>query len=78
VHIAAIGLRVLPPTVETAVRGPDVGVSLWEGPGESCLLGARVAGRIVVWRPSAVQLQPGELRCDPQTALYLQGITPPH
>jgi hypothetical protein len=72
------GLRDLAPTVETTVRGTDVGVSLWEGPGDGCLLGARVAGKVVVWRPSHIQLQPGELSCGPETALQLQGITAPH
>lgn len=72
------GLRDLPPTVETAVSGVDVGVSLREGNDGGCLLGARVGGVVMVWRPDRVQLQPGELSCDPQTALHLQGTRPPH
>lgn len=74
----ATGLRNLAPTVETAVNGRDVGVSLWEGRGEGCLLGARVGGRVTVWRPARIQLEPGELSCDSQTALRLQGTTAPH
>lgn len=66
------------PTTLVEVRGADVGVSLSEGPGRSCLLGARVDGRVLVWQPALVQVQPGELTCDPGTALALQGTTPPH
>ena len=72
------GLRGLPPTVDAAVDGRDVGVSLWAAAGRGCLLGARVAGEVVVWRPSRVQLQPGELSCTAQTAVDLQGTAPPH
>jgi hypothetical protein len=38
------GLENLPPTVEAAVDGTDVGVSLWAASGRECLLGARVGG----------------------------------
>jgi len=72
------GLRGLSPTVAAAVSGADVGVSLWEPEDRGCLLGGRVGGRVTVWRPSRVQLQPGELSCDAQTALSLQGLRPPH
>jgi hypothetical protein len=65
-----------PPDVDTAVHGTDVGVSV-RGDGE-CLLGARTAGKVEVWRPSAVQLQPGELTCDPVTALAGWGQDAPH
>lgn len=68
----------LAPTTLIEVRDGDVGVSVSEGPGQSCLLGARVDGRVLVWRPALVQLQPGELTCDPTTALSLQGTAPPH
>lgn len=66
------------PVALVEVRGGDVGVSISEGPGRSCLLGARVSGRVLVWRPALVQVQPGELTCDPTTALTLQGTAPPH
>jgi hypothetical protein len=67
-----------PPLPQVAVDGADVGVALWEPDGRGCLLGARVGGQVLVWRPSRVQLQPGELSCDPQTALARQGTRPPH
>ena len=72
------GLRNLPPIVQTAVSGVDVGVSLGDPMSRRCLLSARVDGDVTVWRPTRVQLQPGELSCDPQTALHLQGISAPH
>jgi len=72
------GLRNLPPTIDTAVNGADVGISLRAFTAEDCLMGARVAGQVKVWQPSRVQMQPGELTCDPQTALQLQGIKAPH
>jgi hypothetical protein len=72
------GLENLPPTVEAAVDGTDVGISLRAASGRGCLLGARVGGHVSVGRPSRVQMQPGELTCDPQTALHLFDITPPH
>lgn len=68
--------RVPPPAVEAAVDGTDVGVSV-RGDDE-CLLGLRTGGTVEVWRPSAVQLQPGELTCDPGTALAAQGQAAPH
>jgi hypothetical protein len=72
------GLRDLPPAIEATVDGADIGISLWAPSGRHCLLGARVDGRIGVGRPSRVQLQPGELSCEPQTALHLFTIAPPH
>ena len=72
------GLRNLPPTIDTAVIGADVGVSVRASSAQDCLLGARVAGKVMAWRPTQVQMQPGELTCDPQTALHLQGIHLPH
>ncbi len=72
------GLTDHQPTVETAANGSDVGVSLWAPEGRHCLLGARISGTVTVWRPSSTQLQPGELSCDPQTALQLAGVRPPH
>lgn len=70
------GLEDLSPTVEAAVSGRDVGVSLREHD-RSCLLGARIGGQVTVWRPSRVQMQPGELSCDPHTALQLAGTSQP-
>jgi hypothetical protein len=72
------GLRNLPPAFDTAVEGADVGISLRGFSNEDCLLGARVAGKVIAGRPSRIQMQPGELTCDPQTALQLPGIRPPH
>jgi hypothetical protein len=65
-----------PPTVQAAVDGTDIGVSLRSD--DDCLLGARKAGDVEVWSPSAVQVQPGELSCDPQTALAGSGQEAPH
>jgi hypothetical protein len=59
-----------------AAQGSDVGVSVSGQDG--CLLGSRVDGEVLVWRPSRVHLQPGELSCDPATALGRMGIDPPH
>jgi hypothetical protein len=67
-----------PPFPQVVVDGADVGVALWEPEGSACLLGARVGGKVLVWRPSRVQLQPGELSCDPETALARRGTRPPH
>ena len=66
---SATGLRDLPPTVDATVSGADLGVSLWAPRNRQCLLGARIGGHVTVGRPSRVQMQPGELTCDPQTAL---------
>jgi hypothetical protein len=66
----------LAPSVEVTARGSDVGVSVAGEDG--CLLGSRVDGEVLVWRPSRVQVQPGELSCDPLTALGRMGIHPPH
>jgi hypothetical protein len=65
----------LAPEVMGSTDGVDIGVSVRADDG--CLLGARLAGRVQVWRPSPVQMQPGELSCDPATALGRGGITPP-
>jgi len=65
-----------PPDVDAAVDGADIGVSI-RGE-DDCLLGSRAAGEVEVWSPSAVQLQPGELTCDPGTALAGQGQDAPH
>jgi hypothetical protein len=72
------GLRNLQPTVDTAVIGSDVGVSLRASSAGDCLLGARVDGQATSWQPTRDQMQPGELTCDPQTALQRQGTKAPH
>jgi hypothetical protein len=46
--------------------------------GIQCLLGSRIQGNVLVWRPSWRQVQPGELTCTPETALSRDGVTPPH
>ncbi|MEA2220095.1 MAG: hypothetical protein QOJ35_2721 [Solirubrobacteraceae bacterium] len=74
---AHTGLQDLPPTVATALSGADVGVALWEPEDRGCLLGARIGGHVTVGRPSRVQLQPGELSCDAETALQLRRLRPP-
>jgi hypothetical protein len=71
-----VAAHALPPDVQAAVDGTDVGVSV-RGE-DDCLLGARITGKVQVWRPSPVQLQPGELTCAPETALAAQGQQAPH
>ncbi|MEV6825523.1 hypothetical protein [Amycolatopsis sp. NPDC051102] len=70
------------PLQDIALRGTDVGVAYRAGDrstgGIDCLLGSRVNGATLVWRPSWAQVQPGELTCTGQTALDRQGTTPPH
>jgi hypothetical protein len=71
------GLAHLPLEVDADVRGDDIGVAV-EGDGRSCVLGSRVGGSVLVWRPSRIQMMPGELTCDASTTLYRQGTSPPH
>lgn len=71
-------VRGQPPPPEVAVDGADVGVALLEPDSRDCLLGARLGGEVMVWRPSRVQMQPGELSCDPETALARLGTRPSH
>jgi hypothetical protein len=59
-----------------ATDGTNIGVAL--AAPDHCLLGARIDGKVQVWRPSRVQVQPGELSCAPETALARQGMRPPH
>lgn len=70
------------PLQDVALRGTDVGVAYRAGDrstgGIDCLLGSRVQGATLVWRPSWEQVQPGELPCTAQTALDRQGVMPPH
>jgi hypothetical protein len=68
--------RVTPP--EVAVDGTDIGVALFQPDPRACLLGSRVGEEVLVWRPPRVQVQPGELSCDPTTALARSGTAPPH
>ena len=69
--------------VRRRLRGRDVRVTAAPGgvaaaAGDDCVL-ARLRGRrIEVWRPSRVQLQPGELTCDSATAVAGLGQRPPH
>lgn len=72
------GRRPLPPTPQVATDGTDIGLALAAPDDHSCLLGARIDGKVLVWRPSRVQVQPGELSCAPGTALARQGMRPPH
>jgi hypothetical protein len=72
------GRRALPPTPQVSTDGTNIGVALALPDDHSCLLGARIDGQVLVWRPSRVQVQPGELSCAPGTALARQGTRPPH
>lgn len=74
--LARYGHNTQPPSVAVAVDGADIGVSVRGD--DDCLLGARTAGKVTVWSPSDVQLQPGELSCDPPTALAGWGQDAPH
>lgn len=70
------GLPHLPSEVEASVCGGDVGIAV-EGYERSCVLGSWVDGDVLVWRPTRIQTIPGELSCDPSTALDRQGTSPP-
>jgi hypothetical protein len=72
------GRQDLPPAAEVAVVDGDVGVAVWQPSGWSCLLGARLDGDVLVWRPSSVQMEPDELSCGPPTALARLRTRPPH
>lgn len=72
------GLQDQAPPVDAAVKGADVGVSLWAPDSGSCLLGARLAGQVTVWQPTRPSLHAGDLPpCDAQSALQLYGATQP-
>ncbi|MEU4523009.1 hypothetical protein AB0F52_30410 [Amycolatopsis sp. NPDC024027] len=60
-----------------SATGNDVLAALSTG-GIDCLLGSRVNGTTLVWRPSWAQVQPGELPCTGEAAPDRQGTTPPH
>jgi hypothetical protein len=68
-----------PPLQDVALRGADVGVSYRTGDrsteGIDCLLGSRVQGATLVWRPPLEQVQAGELPCTAQAALDRRGST---
>lgn len=66
----------LPPEVDVRLDGADIGVAL-RGAG-ACVLGVRHAGKVEVWRPSRIQVAPGELSCDATTALGRLAQRPPH
>jgi hypothetical protein len=72
------GLPDLPPTVEVAVVGGDVGIALWEPDSRRCLLGVRRDSEVNAWSPSRILMEPGELTCDPETALLPSGTPSPH
>jgi hypothetical protein len=72
------GRRTRLPAPQVATDGSDIGVALAAPDDHGCLLGARIDGKVLVWRPSRVQVQPGELTCAPGTALARQGTRPPH
>lgn len=74
--LARDGHNAQPRSVAVAVDGADIGVSVRGD--DDCLLGARTAGKVAVWSPSDVQMQPGELSCDPETALAGWGQDAPH
>lgn len=58
----------------SGVRGYDSGRRV-----NDCLLGLRRAdGTVQVWKPSAIQVAPGEGSCDPETALSADLQHPPH
>ncbi|WP_410645345.1 hypothetical protein [Amycolatopsis sp. lyj-346] len=69
-----------PPVQDVALRGDDVGVAYQVSDrstgGIDCLLGSRVQGGTLVWRPAFEKIQPGQLPCTAQTALGRQGMTP--
>ena len=62
------GITDIPVTPEVVVAGSDIGVAMRADAG-SCLFGARTGGEVDVWYPSRDEVQPGELTCDPETAL---------
>jgi hypothetical protein len=66
----------LPPEVEVAAEGHDLGVAVRDDDG--CLLGSRFSGRVAVWVLSPAQAQPGEISCTARSALAQLGTRPPH
>ncbi|WP_326835503.1 hypothetical protein VSH64_11340 [Amycolatopsis rhabdoformis] len=69
------------PFRDVLVSGDKVAVSFMtygRAEGVDCLFGSRNGKDVLVWRPSWVEVQPGELVCEPRTALARAGTTPPH
>ncbi|WP_433341728.1 hypothetical protein [Micromonospora sp. CA-111912] len=62
---------------QVAAVGGVVGVAL-RASQYDCLLARVEGGRVEVWRPSRVQLAPGELSCTADTAVAGHGRRPPH
>lgn len=62
-----------PPVQDVALRGTDVGVAYRAGDpstyGTDCLLGSRVRGTTLVWRPEWDRVQSGAVPCTAETAL---------
>ncbi|MFF5174461.1 hypothetical protein ACFY3U_17725 [Micromonospora sp. NPDC000089] len=63
---------------DVATLDGHIGLALRADRRGSCLLARVVGDRVEVWRPSAVQLQPGELSCSAETAASGQGQRSPH
>lgn len=66
----ATGLRNLPPLLDVTTAGLDIGIALWSPDDDTCVLGARRAGRVSVGRALRMQLQAGEGGCSAQAALH--------
>ncbi|WP_229401717.1 hypothetical protein [Micromonospora okii] len=62
---------------QVAAAGGVVGVAL-RASQYVCLLARVAGGRVEVWRPSRVQLAPGELSCTADVAVAGLGRRPPH
>jgi hypothetical protein len=62
-----------PPVQDVALRAGDIGVAYRAGDqstyGTDCLLGSRVRGTTLVWRPEWNRVQSGEVPCTAKTAL---------
>lgn len=67
----------LQPEITVVVDGADVGIGVAAG-GDGCVLGRRVSGRVEVWHPPSVVVQPGELSCSADTALAGEAKQAPH
>lgn len=68
------GLTARAPGVAALVRGETVAVAVHggnTGNGIDCLFGTREGTEVTVWH-AGPEVQPGELTCDPETALYLR------
>jgi len=65
---ALSGRHAKPPLVRVEDEDGGTGVGVYGGPGK-CLLGRSIGGEAEVWYLDPVQAMPGELSCDPPTAL---------